>query len=70
MNKMPQYMNYAQTMEYLGIHSYKTLYKFIREGLKVSYVAGTKRIKKTDVDDFMKKHAANPLPYDYDGFYD
>ena len=53
-------MNYAQTMEYLGIHSYKTLYKFIREGLKVSNVAGTKRIKKTDVDDFMKKHAANP----------
>lgn len=70
MNKMPQYMNYAQAMEYLGLHSYNTLYKFIREGLKVSYVAGVKRINKADIDEFMKQHSTDPLPYYYDNYYD
>lgn len=46
-------------MEILGLSSYKTLTAYIKAGLPVIEVAGSKRIKRTDLDDFMTSHYVN-----------
>ncbi|OQR09314.1 DNA-binding protein [Ligilactobacillus salivarius] len=43
-------------MEILGLNSYKTLTVYIKAGLPVIEVAGSKRIKRTDLDNFMTSH--------------
>ena len=53
--KLPRYMNYGETMKYLNIRSYNTLYKFIKTGLKVSIIGGVKRIDQQEADKFMKQ---------------
>lgn len=51
----PRYLNSKQAMQFLNIHSYNTLYKFINNGLPVSKVAGIKRFDKKQLEAFMEK---------------
>lgn len=51
----PRYLNSKQTMQFLNIHSYNTLYKFIDNGLPVSRIAGIKRFDKKQLEIFMEK---------------
>lgn len=55
--EFPQYMNYRETLKYLNVGSYNTLYKFIAEGLKVTVVGSVKRINRRDADMFMQEHS-------------
>ena len=54
-----EYLSYKNAMEILGLSSYKTLTAYIKAGLPVIEVAGSKRIKRTDLDDFMTSHYVN-----------
>lgn len=49
-----QYFNYKEAMSFLGIGSYHTLEKLIKEGLRVSIIGGVKRINIEDIREFMK----------------
>lgn len=49
-------MTYKQAMQLLNIKSYNTLYKYIKQGLRVVIISGTKRIDKLDADKFMEAH--------------
>ena len=51
-----EYLSYKQAMEILGLSSYITLTAYIKAGLPVIEVANSKRIKKSDLDDFMTSH--------------
>ena len=51
-----EYMNYMQAMEYLGFKSQTTLNSYIDAGLPVIKVGKSKRISKTDIDEFMNSH--------------
>lgn len=54
--EMPRYMNLGQACIYLNIKSRNTLKKYINNGLRVSVIAGSKRIDKVDADSFMQSH--------------
>ena len=54
-----EYLSYKQAMEILGLRDYRTLTAYIKAGLPVIEVAGSKRIKRTDLDDFMTSHYVN-----------
>ena len=54
-----EYLSYKMAMEILGLSSYKTLTAYIKAGLPVIEVAGSKRIKKSDLDAFMTSHYVN-----------
>ncbi|MBV0929967.1 helix-turn-helix domain-containing protein [Lentilactobacillus sp. IMAU92037] len=54
--ELPRYMTYKQAMQLLNIKSYNTLYKYIKQGLRVVIISGTKRIDKLDADKFMEAH--------------
>ena len=54
--ELPRYMTYKQAMDCLNIKSYNTLYKYIKQGLRVVAVNGTKRIDQVDADKFMDEH--------------
>ncbi len=56
MEKVPRYMNYKSAMRYMDIHSYNTLYKYIKFGLPVIVINGIKRIDQADADKFMQAH--------------
>jgi glutaredoxin len=49
-------MNYKSAMRYMDIHSYNTLYKYIKFGLPVIVINGIKRIDQADADKFMQAH--------------
>ncbi|MCT3215863.1 DNA-binding protein [Lactiplantibacillus plantarum] len=49
-------MTYKQAMDCLNIKSYNTLYKYIKQGLRVVAINGTKRIDQLDADKFMEAH--------------
>ncbi|EFB62072.1 hypothetical protein [Lactobacillus gasseri] len=51
-----EYFNFKQAMRYLGIQSYTGLKDLINAGLPISIVGKSKKIKKTDIDKFMKVH--------------
>lgn len=51
-----EYLTFKQAMEYLGIKSPKTLRDYIFQGLPVIEVGKSRKISKTAIDDFMKKH--------------
>lgn len=53
---MTEYMKYKDAMTYLGIKSAVTLRKYIEQGLPVIKVGNSKRIKRSDIDDFMRTH--------------
>lgn len=60
MNKTKaEYVSYKTAMKILGLTSYKTLTAYIKAGLPVIEVANSKRIKRTDIDDFMTSHYVN-----------
>lgn len=52
-----RYLTYKQAMNYMNIGSYNTLYKFIKQGLKVSIIGGVKRIDQQEADKFMAEKA-------------
>ena len=54
--ELPRYMTYKQAMDCLNIKSYNTLYKYIKQGLRVVAINGTKRIEQLDADKFMEAH--------------
>lgn len=54
--ELPRYMTYKQAMQLLNIKSYNTLYKYIKQGLRVVIISGTKRIDQLDADKFMETH--------------
>lgn len=56
MKNYPKYMNYKTAMQYLGIKSYSTLYKFIDDGLNVAIINGVKMIDSDDLDEFVQNH--------------
>lgn len=51
-----EYLSFKNAMEILGLRSYITLQAYIKAGLPVIEVAGSKRIKRTDLDKFMAAH--------------
>lgn len=51
-----EYLSFKKAMEILGLRSYITLQAYIKAGLPVIEVAGSKRIKRTDLDKFMAAH--------------
>ncbi|ANJ12736.1 MerR family transcriptional regulator [Lactiplantibacillus plantarum] len=54
--ELPRYMTYKQAMDCLNIKSYNTLYKYIKQGLRVVAINGTKHIDQLDADKFMEAH--------------
>ena len=54
-----EYLSYKKAMEILGLRNYRTLTAYIKAGLPVIEVAKSKRIKKSDLDDFMTSHYVN-----------
>lgn len=54
--EIPEYMNYTQASEYVGV-SVGTMRKFVSEdGLPIVRLEGVVRLRKTDIDSFLQKH--------------
>lgn len=51
-----EYLDFKRAMEYLGMKSPITLRNYIAEGLPVIEVGKSKKISKSDIDEFMSKH--------------
>ena len=58
---MKEYFSYKEAMKYLGFTSYKSLRRLINAGLPFIAVGQTKRISKSAIDEFMKKHEASKV---------
>jgi excisionase family DNA binding protein len=54
--QFPEWMTLGDTADYLSI-SRGTLTTWIHQGLKVTIVGSTKRIRKSDADTFMTEHS-------------
>lgn len=53
---MTGYFNYKQAMEYMNIKSKTTFGKYLKQGLPTIQVGKSKRIAKSDIDEFMAAH--------------
>lgn len=53
---MTEYMSYKQAMKYMGFTSMVSLYKYLEKGLPTIKVGNSKRIAKSDIDNFMAAH--------------
>lgn len=53
---MAGYFNYKQAMEYMNIKSKTTFGKYLKQGLPTIQVGKSKRIAKSDIDEFMAAH--------------
>lgn len=53
---MTGYFNYKQAMEYMNIKSKTTFGKYLKQGLPTIQVGKSKRISKSDIDEFMAAH--------------
>ncbi len=51
-----EFINYREAMTLLGIKTHNTLYRYIDEGLPVYVVGKSKRIKRSDIIEFMEAH--------------
>ncbi len=51
-----EFINYSEAMTLLGIKTHNTLYHYIDAGLPVYIVGKSKRIKKSDIIEFMEAH--------------
>lgn len=51
-----EYLTFKQARQYLNIKSPKTLRAYIKQGMPVIKVGNSKKISKTAIDEFMKKH--------------
>lgn len=56
MTTQSEFMTYKQAMDFLGLKTHNTLYRYIDEGLPVYVVGKSKRIKKSDIIEFMEAH--------------
>lgn len=52
----PEWMNLTTAKDYIGVSS-NTLSKFINMGLSVTVIDGVTRIKKSEINRFMKEHS-------------
>ena len=57
-----EYLTFKQAMNYAGVKSYNSLRKIIKAGLPVVSYGRTKKIRKTDIDNFMAKHLTTAKP--------
>lgn len=53
---MTEYLSYQEAMKYMGFNSSVSLQKYIKQGLPTIQVGKSKRISKSDIDDFMAAH--------------
>lgn len=53
---MTEYFGLDQAMKYMGFKSYNAIYRYIDEGLPVYKIGKSKRIRKSDIDQFMAEH--------------
>lgn len=53
---MPEYLSFKKAMNYMGFSAPRTLTKYIEMGLPVVIVGKSKRIRKSDIDQFMHDH--------------
>lgn len=53
---MTEYFSFEQAKQYMGFSSYDALYKYIKQGLPTIQVGKSKRISKSDIDEFMAAH--------------
>lgn len=53
---MTAYFSYKQAMQYMGIKSKATFDKYLKNGLPTILIGKSKRIAKSDIDDFMAAH--------------
>jgi len=51
-----EYLTFKDAMKYLGIKAPLTLRNYIDAGLPVIEVGKSKKISKSDIDEFMSKH--------------
>lgn len=51
-----EFLSYKQAMKLLGFKNYKALNYYIDAGLPVYVVGKSKRIKKSDILEFMEAH--------------
>lgn len=51
-----EFINYREAMTLLGIKTHNTLNRYIDAGLPVYVVGKSKRIKKSDILEFMEDH--------------
>ena len=51
-----EYLTFKEAMKYLGMKSLITLRSYIAKGLPVIEVGKSKKISKSDIDEFMSKH--------------
>ena len=51
-----EYLTFKEAMKYLGMKSPITLRSYIEAGLPVIEVGKSKKISKSDIDEFMSKH--------------
>lgn len=56
MKKQSEYLSYKDAMDFLGLKTHNTLYRYIDAGLPVYIVGKSKRIKKSDIIEFMEAH--------------
>ena len=59
-----EYLTFTDAMKYLGIKSPVTLKKYIANGLPVIKVDNSKKISKTAIDEFMRKHTVTSITND------
>lgn len=55
-NHKTEFLSYKQAMELLGFKNYTALNYYINAGLPVYVVGKSKRIKKSDILEFMEAH--------------
>lgn len=55
-NHTTEFLNYKKAMEMLGVKTYKGLNYYIDAGLPIYVVGKSKRIKKSDILEFMEDH--------------
>lgn len=58
-NDFPKYMTMGETLKYLNIKSYATLYKLIDDGLEVISIGRNKRISQEAADRYMDSKIVN-----------
>lgn len=56
METHPEFMTYKQAKDLLGLKTYNALRTYIDEGLPVYVVGKSKRIKRSDIIEFMEAH--------------
>lgn len=56
MTTQQEFMTYKQAKDLLGLKTYNALRTYIDEGLPVYVVGKSKRIKRSDIIEFMEAH--------------